>query len=422
MEQAGSALWDRYPVFNSKLTVVFVPQVGFLVALPQRIVFGDIGQPAIDLPADFTHVFNQDEETFFKNVDMLELDQRIGDLDGLIKDTEGMIVTDLEESILDSEAELRETFKALSELDCLLSFASCAVDFKYTRPSMIEKEQNTVYIKEGRHPLQEIISEGTFVSNFTKIDDNARLNIITGPNFSGKSCYMRQVGTMVFMAHIGSFIPCTKAVISITDQISARISSIESCAVPQSSFQLDLTEMAAILRKSTKHSLVLIDEFGKGTSPASGIAVLVAALETLAGLGSKVVCTTHFLEIFSLEILGQITSVVKPFRMAMRLPKSTCEEACPLFRLEDGVSASSAGLVCAEKAGLDPSILQRAEEIIAAIKNGLSIKPITAREQPSRIACSRNQRKMLRLLFGVESWEEAEAATVRDLIVSIARM
>ena len=429
MERCGRDLQDRYPVLNNKLSVVFVPQVGFLVALPKEIVFGGggsgvLGEPApaaIELDQDFTHVFNQDGEAFFKNTDTMEMDQNIGDLDGFIKDTEGIIVSDLEESILDHEVELRETFKALSELDCLLSFASCAVDFNYTRPTMVEKERNTVYIKEGRHPLQEIISEGTFVSNFSRIDNKDRLNIITGPNFSGKSCYMRQVGIMVFMAHLGCFIPCSKAIISVTDRIFARISAIESCTVPQSSFQLDLTEMAAILRKSTKHSLVLIDEFGKGTSPASGIAVLVAALQTLADVGSKVVCTTHFLEIFSLGLLEEKKDVVRPFRMAMHLPNSNSNDAYPLFRLEEGVSASSAGLICAEKAGLEAGILDRAAEIISAIKDGRSIQTVTARDRQN-ISFTGDEQSMFRTLLGVQDWDNANPSDVRDMILAVARV
>jgi DNA mismatch repair protein MSH5 len=133
-------------------------------------------------------------EAFFKNNDVRELDQEIGDLDGLIKDTESMIVTELEEDILDTESELRETFKALSELDCILSFANCADDLGYTRPQVVDVEegQNQIYIQNGRHPLQEIITESKFIPNDTQIDVKDRVNVVTGPNFSGKSCYTRQ--------------------------------------------------------------------------------------------------------------------------------------------------------------------------------------------------------------------------------------
>ncbi len=206
---------------------------------------------------------------------MRQLDDEIGDLDAFIKDTESMIVSKLEEDILDCESYLRSSFDTISELDCILSFAGCASDQNFVRPHIVSADNTTSYsgcdqkycIVNGRHPLQEIILDEEFIPNDTLIDENNRINIITGPNFSGKSCYLRQVGVLVYMAHIGCFIPCEKAQISITDQILTRISNIETCSVPQSSFQLDLTQMANIMRKCTPKSLVLIDEFGKGKSP-----------------------------------------------------------------------------------------------------------------------------------------------------------
>jgi DNA mismatch repair protein MSH5 len=130
-------------------------QAGFLVALNKDMVLGQ----AFELPPDFTHIFNQEQEAFFKNTEMRGLDQNIRDLDRLINDNESMIVTKLKESILDSENELRESFKALLELDCILSFADCAVDLNFTRPRMVKVVTNQICIKDGRHPLQEAIME-----------------------------------------------------------------------------------------------------------------------------------------------------------------------------------------------------------------------------------------------------------------------
>lgn len=124
---------------------------------------------------------------------MKQLDQDIGDLDGFIKDTEGIIVAELEEAILEHESELRECFKALSQLDCILAFASCAIDLKFTRPKMEPATTSRIYIKDGRHPLQEIITETEFIPNHVQIDSKNRLIVISGPNYSGKSCYLRQV-------------------------------------------------------------------------------------------------------------------------------------------------------------------------------------------------------------------------------------
>lgn len=127
---------------------------------------------------------------------MRDLDNEIGDLDAYIKDTESMIVNELEEDILDCEIELRSTFGALAELDCILSFAGCAADLNFVRPDIVDTSSDTTgsyLIKNGRHPLQELIIDGDFIANDTDINDSQRINIITGPNFSGKSCYTRQV-------------------------------------------------------------------------------------------------------------------------------------------------------------------------------------------------------------------------------------
>ncbi len=145
-----------------------------------------------DLPDDFAYVFLQDNEAYFKNPDMRELDNEIGDLDAFIKDTEGMIVNELEEDILDCEIELRSTFSALAELDCILSFAGCATDLNYTQPELVEGDEG-YFVTNGRHPLQELIIDDEFIPNNTEINPLKRLNVITGPNFSGKSCYTRQV-------------------------------------------------------------------------------------------------------------------------------------------------------------------------------------------------------------------------------------
>jgi DNA mismatch repair protein MSH5 len=216
------------------------------------------------LPEDFTFVFTEDEASYYKNVDTRNLDVSIGDIDSYIKDTEALMVSELEEVILDNESELRNTFNALADLDCILAFASCAVDQKYVRPVVAPSEANCIRIRNGRHPLQEIIIDGEFIPNDTNIDDINRLNVITGPNFSGKSCYARQIGILTYMAHLGCFLPCDAAQISVVDQILARFSAVETCAVPQSSFQLDLTKSGGILRRAGPRSLVIVDEFGKG--------------------------------------------------------------------------------------------------------------------------------------------------------------
>ena len=167
--------------------LTFLFKVGFLMALDKRdhghnVTTNDFA----DLPQDFSFVFIQDNDAFFKNPDMRQLDDEIGDLDAFIKDTESMIVSELEEDILDCESELWSTFGALAELDCILSFAGCASDLNYIKPEILIEDEGTYYrIENGRHPLQELIIDDEFIANSTAVNSTKRVNIITGSNFSG---------------------------------------------------------------------------------------------------------------------------------------------------------------------------------------------------------------------------------------------
>eukprot|EP00986_Skeletonema_menzelii_P002403 scaffold650_cov140-Skeletonema_menzelii.AAC.2 len=247
------------------LKVVFLPQVGFLVSIDKRQHAHDEATNSFpSIPDDFDFVFVQDDDAFFKNSDMNQLDEEIGDLDAFIKDTEALIVSDLEEDILECESELRSTFSALADLDCILSLAGCAADLNFVKPEIISDSNGVIDIENGRHPLQELIVNDEFIPNDTSMDETNRVLVVTGPNFSGKSCYARQVGVLVYLAHVGSYLPCDSARISVFDQILVNFGDVDTCAVPQSTFQRDLTQIAGIFHRSTPNTLVLIDEFGKG--------------------------------------------------------------------------------------------------------------------------------------------------------------
>lgn len=417
-------------------------KVGFLVWIDKRQHEHDPESNYFrNLPQDFSCLFVQENDAYFKNDDVRYLDDSLGDLDAYIKDTESMIVSDLEDDILDCEPDLRSTFSALAELDCILCLASCAHDLNFVRPQILDDGQGTILISKGRHPLQELIVETDYIPNDTEIDRMSRVNVITGPNFSGKSTYLRQVGVLVYMAHIGSFLPCEKAQISITHQILTRISTVETSAIPQSTFQLDLSEMGTILRKSTSSTLVLVDEFGKGkngsifyeplgvltplmigTHPTSGIAVLTAALKKLSQMRCRVVCTTHLLEVFSLGLLQDGLDGVKANQMAVLVPENGATRlATPLFKLQAGVASSSAGLVCAERAGLQRSVIDRAEEIIHAMKEGGQILPNSKALQHNP-SLTQADKDAIRFFLSRKSWRDAREEDIRRLMHYISRM
>jgi DNA mismatch repair protein MSH5 len=369
------------------------------------------------LPEDFVLIYTEGGITSFKDNTMRDLDMRYGDLDALIKDKEAILIAQLEDTIMNHATELQETFGAVADLDCILSFAALAMDSGYVRPQIAPTEENLILISKGRHPLQEMILEKNFVPNDTLVDNDKRINMITGPNYSGKSCYARQVGLLVYMAHLGCFLPCERACISVVREILVRFSVTETCTVPQSTFQMDLSQMGTILRMAGPGSLVLVDEFGKGTSPASGIALLAAAIQALSKTGAKVVCTTHFIETFSLDMLHDGQDGIKALQMAVKVPENQSDVAIPLFKLEDGVADSSAGLVCARMAGLRPSIVDRAGEIIQLLRDGEPIRPLEEIFR-AHLPFSEAQLALLRHFYQ-KNWSEATDEEIQDLLDAI---
>ena len=355
--------------------MIFLPQVGFLVSVDKNLTAGLVEDH------DFMLSFTEGGDMYFKTPEMFTLDDEEGDLDALIKDTEAMIAAELEEDILEHEMSLRATFSALAELDVILAFATVAIELNCVRPEivdganvvMIEKvgkslrrwrgiskvapsppfsmllPSSTYYSLlerlffflfffplssfQGRSPLQAIVTEHRYIPNDVCLTNTDHIAMITGPNFSGKSCYLSMVGVLVYMAHLGCFLPCDRAMVGLTDRLLVRISSVETCAVPQSTFQIDLTQMGKILRQSTERSLVLVDEFGKGTAPMSGMSVLAAAVDHLSSIGCRAVVTTHFLELFSMNLLVDGRGGVKTYKMGVHLPENEKDDPVPVFKL-----------------------------------------------------------------------------------------
>ena len=215
--------------------------------------------------------------------------------------------------------------------------------------------------------------------------------------------------------------------------------------MPQSSFQLDLSNMGSILRQAGPHSLILMDEFGKGTSPASGISLLVAALRHFAKKHSKVFCTTHFLEILTTSVedhgktlLCDNENGISALQMAVQLPskstnnqegdssddnkQSSTEYAVPLFRLERGVAESSAGLVCANMAGVKRPIVDRAEEIIDTLRNGRPIEPLMEIFRQQLEAWPISARRALCIFVNNTDWKNATDEQVEELLAMVHAM
>eukprot|EP00903_Cladosiphon_okamuranus_P011998 g11267.t1 len=381
-----------------ELSVEYVPQIGFLTALHER--FSDLK------PDDFSFAFSQGDTVYYKSPTMHDVDDGIGDIQGKITDKQAKIMRELEEALLEEEGAFHTAAAALAELDAALALAAVAADFGFVRPEVVE--DNVIMIKNGRHPLQEHTVDH-FIPNDTYIADGSRVALITGANCSGKSVYLKQVGVAVYLAHVGSFVPAEKAIIGLTDRIFTRIATVETSALPQSSFTIDVNQIAHMVRSSSPRSLLLIDEFGKGTAPADDIGLVVALLRHLSRAGRKCLFTLHFHEIFTLGLvkvqgpddLRTDLQDVSVFRMNVHVPlmSKTADQQCddlggadpeddpgggngmapappiPLFKLVPGMTANSHGIACAQLAGIPECVLSRAREVVGFEDRGEPIQP-----------------------------------------------
>ena len=248
----------------------------------------------------------------------------------------------------------------MARVDVLVSFAAVAVENHYCMPRVDKSDK--LEITEGRHPVVEKMRRDTlFVPNDTYMDGKDNLAaIITGPNMAGKSTYMRQVALMVLMAQMGSFVPARSAHIGVVDRIFTRIGASDDLAGGQSTFMVEMTEVAELLRHATGSSLLILDEIGRGTSTYDGMSIARAVLEWCADpkrLGAKTLFATHYHELTVLE--GQLPGV-KNFNIAARKKK---DEIIFLRKIVPG-GADASRTRGANLAGLRPKVIRRAREIL----------------------------------------------------------
>jgi DNA mismatch repair protein MSH5 len=311
---------------------------------------------------------------------MREVDHQIGDVYCNIIDAENSIIRMLEKNVLEKERGIVSIVKIIARLDCLLSLASAAQDFRFSRPQLFD--ENILIIEDGRHPLQEMcVSQ--FIPNDTTISGSReRVKLITGPNFSGKSVYLKQVGIIVFLAHIGSFVPAKFAQVGIFDKIFTRISSRETVSVGQSSFFLDCRQMANMINNSTEKSLLLVDEFGKGTNSIDGTAILASTLNDFLRKTRPPVLlvTTHCLDQKFFEFLDTSINQYQALHMSIHLVAENCErdteEIVYLYKLVEGIASQSYGRHVAELAGVPITLLERADQVTKAIRAGEPVETV----------------------------------------------
>lgn len=342
--------------------VIYLPQLGYLLAIPLCDTIME--ENNYELP-NLDFVFLSNNTAHYRSDSTRELDVLLGDTQCEITDHETSIMHRLQNLILEHSQVLLDVLQVCAELDSLLALATCAREGNYTRPVMTN--ENTIQIKAGRHPLQELCCT-PFVPNDTHSGgDHAKMKLLTGPNASGKSVYLKQVGLIVFMAHIGSFVPADSAEIGLVDGIYTRIQTLESVSIGLSTFMIDLNQVSKALRCATGHSLVLIDEFGKGTQTSDGAALLWASLQYWLDKSHDCphsLISTHFHSLTSEKLLPQSRQLQYQTMDFLR----DGDELVFLYQLVEGVTNSSYACYIASQAELPADIVTRGKEVSDLIR------------------------------------------------------
>ncbi|XP_027368588.1 DNA mismatch repair protein MSH5 [Abrus precatorius] len=349
--------------------IVYIQQIGYLMCIFEEKLEATILEKLVDWEYIFGDADEETKRYFYHTPKTRELDSLLGDIHHKILDMERAITRDLFSRILLFSSHLIKVATFAAELDCFLSMALVARQNNYVRPLLTE--ENLLEIKSGRHVLQEMTVD-TFIPNDTKILHDGRINIITGPNFSGKSIYIKQVALIVFLSHIGSFVPADAATVGLTDRIFCATGS-KLMTAEQSTFMIDLHQIGMMLRHATSRSLCLVDEFGKGTLTEDGIGLLAGTINhfVMRDEPPKVFVCTHLMDLLHGHSLTK-SEQIKFYTMSILRPDNNStyiEDIVFLYRLVPGHAHHSYGLHCALLAGVPDEIIKRAAVVLDAVSN-----------------------------------------------------
>lgn len=316
------------------------------------------------VPLDWTRKATTTGAERYITPELKELEDKILNAEEKLTALEYELFSEIREKIAGEVARIQRTAKAVAKLDVFASLAFVAERGHFVRPQV--NTEGVIEIKEGRHPVVErMLDNDAFVANDTYLDnDTHRLAIITGPNMAGKSTYMRQTALIVLMAQIGSFVPAAAANIGIVDRIFTRVGASDDLASGQSTFMVEMTEVANILRNATKNSLLILDEIGRGTSTFDGLSIAWAVAEHInnpANIGAKTLFATHYHELTELE--GKLDGV-NNYCIAV---KESGEDIVFLRKIIKGGADKSYGIQVARLAGVPGEVLDRALEIAGTL-------------------------------------------------------
>ncbi|KAL9109439.1 MAG: hypothetical protein Q9227_005947 [Pyrenula ochraceoflavens] len=386
------------------LNVIYFPQLGFHITVP---INHETGQAVYSGGEElWERMFTTQNQVYFKDSRMQEMDETIGDLWGAICEKEIEISYDLAQHVLEYEKMLVSVSDLCGELDLLLALAQGAVQNKLVRPK-VGTSSNTLDIKAGRHLLQEMMVP-SFVPNDLVLAGGSDSNdsdsspltgshsnlpttlLLTGPNYSGKTIYLKTAAHITYLAHLGSFVPAASATVPLTDAILTRLSTRETISRIESAFLLDLQQIAQCLTLATPRSLVLIDEFGKGTDAADGAGLCAGVLQHFLDRpreeAPKILAATHFHELFELGFItpppptspdhgklafGHMAIQISPIHLnPTPRPSPLFDQVVYLYTFQPGLSTESFGTVCAALNGVPEVIVDRARALGDVLRRG----------------------------------------------------
>ncbi|MBZ4669860.1 MAG: mutS [Oscillospiraceae bacterium] len=332
---------------------------------------------------------------------------------------ESDIFNEIRDFVASQLVKVQKTASAIALADVLCSFAYVSMKNFYSKPDI--SIDGTIEIKDGRHPVVELMLENeVFVPNDTFLDLNEnRMAIITGPNMSGKSTYMRQTALIVLMAQIGCFVPAKYAKISIVDKIFTRVGASDDLTAGQSTFMVEMSEVAEILKHATKNSLVILDEVGRGTSTFDGISIARAVAEHIANkrtLGCKTLFATHYHELIALE---NSIEGIKNYSVAV---KKRGDDIKFLRKIVRGGIDDSYGIEVAKLSGVPDRVIKRAKEILAEMENSAGKTEIAHRDNSEQISFSFMQHEKIIDRLRKTNVDELSAEDAKYFLEELVKM
>ncbi|KNG86389.1 DNA mismatch repair protein Msh5 [Aspergillus nomiae NRRL 13137] len=419
------------------VNVIYFPQLGFNIAIP----LNDRGEATFTgSDDDWELIFVTENRAYFKDFRMREMDEKLGDIYGLICEKEIEIVYELAQKVLQYEKVLLEASDICGHIDSLLAMSQAASFYSLTRPKLVR--ENVISIKGGRHILQEL-TVSSYVPNDTLLVGgklgawapcsssksqtaletwgNPNMLLLTGPNYSGKSIYMKQVALIIYLAQVGSsFVPAESVEMGITDKILVKSNSQDSVSQIQSTFMNDLQQVSFDLKQMTERSLLIIDEFGKGTSESDGIGLICGILNHLliAENAPKVIAATHFHEILENEFLKP-----GPRLLLGHMEVQVCEESCKaedqityLYNFRLGRSDKSYGPICAALNGINETIVERANELASLAVRGENLTAACAMLSAEEMHALEEADMLARRFLGLDLSTEGSDEAVSDML------